>query len=96
MSRQEVLDILSRFKAEHADEYGIMALGVFGSYARNEMKQDSDVDVVVKVAKPNLFKLSRIRIDLVELLHSEVDIVAYREKMNKFLKDRIDTEAYYV
>ncbi len=71
-------------------------LGVFGSAARDEMTDSSDVDVVVEILKPDLFTLVGIKQDLEERLHRPVDIVRYRGSMNAFLKTRIDREAVYV
>ena len=94
--RDEVLQVLKRFLEECGSEYGIKSLGVFGSVARGCATDDSDVDVVVQIEKPNLFTLSGIRIDLEERLHRHVDLVNFRERMNPFLKDRIRKEACYV
>ncbi|MBT3225161.1 MAG: nucleotidyltransferase [Deltaproteobacteria bacterium] len=94
--RSRVLDILTRYKNRFAEQYGITALGVFGSTARNEADNDSDVDIVIKMRKPDLFYLVHIKDELQEAYHAPVDIVHYREKMNPFLKKRIDNEAVYV
>ena len=47
MSRTEILKILKTFKKEHACQYGILLLDVFGSVARGEAKESSDVDVSI-------------------------------------------------
>ncbi|WP_422235550.1 nucleotidyltransferase family protein [Sulfuricurvum sp.] len=95
MKRKEALEVLQSYKREHADEFGIMRIGIFGSVARNEATEQSDVDVVIETKHPNLFKLSRIRLDLEELMHTHVDLVSYRDSMNTFLKERIQKEAVY-
>ena len=89
------LEILREFMRESGDQYGILELGVFGSVARDEAKEDSDVDVVVRISKPDLFMLVGIKNELEERLRRSVDIVTYRENMNQFLKKRIDGEAVY-
>ncbi len=63
--------------------------------AREEGREDSDVDVVVRILKPDLFMLVGIKNELEERLQRPVDIVTYRENMNQFLKNRIDGEAVY-
>ncbi len=60
------------------------------------MKKDSDVDVVVDIAVPDLFMLIGIKQDLEKQWRRSVDIVRYRDNMNAFLKRRIDQEAVYV
>ena len=96
MDAQSVLDILRKYMDAHRLEMGILSMGVFGSVVRNDAGQDSDVDVVVSLSEPNLFTLSRIRQDLEQEFHHPVDLVSYRERMNPFLKARIEREACYV
>jgi hypothetical protein len=51
------------------------------------------VDVVVEMRKPDLFFLVHIKALLEESLHCPVDVVRYSNRMNAFLKKRIDEEA---
>ena len=95
MGRKEILEILRSYKKEFAGQYGILDIGVFGSVARDEVGENSDVDVVVRISKPDLFMLVGIKNELEERLRLSVDIVTYRENMNQFLKKRIDGEAVY-
>ena len=94
--RDAALDILRRSKGELAERFGVTALGLFGSVARDQAGESSDVDVVVCMKEPNLFRLVHIKGLLEEALHEHVDVVQYREQMNRFLKQRIDQEAVYV
>lgn len=96
MAHTEILKVLRAFKERCAEQYGIIALGLFGSAARSESRPDSDVDVVIKLKKQDLFNMIGIKQDLEEALHTNVDVISYREKMNPFLKNRIDKEAIYV
>ncbi|MFH1563952.1 MAG: nucleotidyltransferase domain-containing protein [Nitrospirota bacterium] len=96
MSHSEIIKTLKEFKAKYAQKYGILTLGIFGSVARNTTKQESDVDVVVKMKNQDLFNMIGIKQDLEETLHIPVDVISYREKMNDFLKNRIDKETVYV
>ena len=96
MDKNTALQTLRQFQQEFGSRYGILTLGLFGSTARDCATEESDVDVVISLKEPNLFTLSRIRIDLEERLHRHVDIVSYRERMNPFLKERIQQEACYV
>ncbi len=95
MDTGEILEILRDFKKTSVEQYGILSIGVFGSVAREEAGDGSDVDVVVRISEPDLFMLAGIKSDLEERLHQSVDLVTYREDMNRFLKERIDGEAVY-
>lgn len=96
MEKDEIMHALRNFIALNRDRYEIIRLGVFGSAARDDMSEESDIDVVVELGKPDLFYLVGIKQDLEEKFHRPVDIVRYRETMNGFLKKRIDQEAVYV
>jgi predicted nucleotidyltransferase len=96
MRRDEIILSLRRFKERNKNKYRIIRIGIFGSAARDTMKEQSDIDVVVELEKQDLFNIIGIKQDLEEQLQQEVDIVSYRKNMNEFLKRRIDNEAAYV
>jgi len=93
---KEVLRILGAHRGELAERYGVTRLGIFGSVARNEATDASDVDVVVETQVPDLFMMVNLKEDLEQILQRKVDLVRYRVRMNPFLKKRIDNEARYV
>ena len=96
MDRINVVNIISQFKTENLNRYGIKKIGIFGSVALTSTSPASDIDVVVELEKPDMFCLIGIKQDLEALLNMPVDIVRYRKSMNKYLKQRIDTDAVYV
>lgn len=96
MRRDEIISSLREFKNTYADRYGIISIGIFGSVARGDMRDDSDIDICVKTRTPDPFKIVHIKKDIEELLRRRVDIVRVRERMNPFLKKRIDEEGVYV
>ena len=88
--------LLKAFKEQHAEKYRLRALGYFGSYARNEASEDSDVDIVFDTDAPNLFKTVTMKQDLEELLGRRVDVLQLRGLTNPKLKARVEKEAVYV
>jgi len=93
IKKENILSLLKKYKIKYAKDYGIEEIGIFGSYARGEATQNSDIDIYIKLKKSNLFLLSKIKIDLEELLNKKVDIVQLRDRMNKTLKKYIENEA---
>ena len=96
MTTNDVLARLKMFKESRQAEYSLRSLGIFGSFARGQAQKDSDVDVVFETSEPNLFRTSRMKQELEELLARRVDVVRLRERMNPRLKQRILREARYV
>jgi len=95
LNRNDVIKVITANKNDLAIRYSISRIGVFGSVARNQANENSDVDIVVEMS-PDLFMRSALRLELENLLHSKVDVVRYSKRMNPFLKQRIDREAVYV
>ena len=96
MERNEIIRTLRGFMDMNKDRYEIIRIGLFGSAARDSMNEHSDIDVVVELGKQDLFNIIGIKQDLEEQFSKPVDVISYREKMNQFLKKRIDKEAVYV
>ncbi len=78
----ELHALLRTFKEQHAGEHHLLALGYFGSYARNEATPESDVDVVFQTDRPDLFITAMLRQDLETFLDHSVDVVRLRDSMN--------------
>jgi len=96
MSRDEIIKFISMHKAELEQEFGVITIGLFGSYARNEGSEKSDIDIVVELKKPDLFTLIGVKQMIEESLNIKVDVVRRRDGMNSFLKKRIDRDVVYV
>jgi uncharacterized protein len=96
MDKDEILSTLRDFKVQNAAKYGILSLGVFGSVARGEMREDSDIDLFVTTQTANPFNLVHAKEEIEQRLHRHVDIVRVRERMNPFLRDRIEREGISV
>ncbi|MCB0024396.1 MAG: nucleotidyltransferase domain-containing protein [Caldilinea sp.] len=95
MHREQILRTMRSHLQDLSARYGLVRLGIFGSAARDQMTDTSDIDVIVEMP-PDLFQLIGLKQELEELLDRPVDIVRYRDQMNRFLKERIDREAIYV
>ena len=95
MKRDDIIKALRRFKESNQQRYRIEKIGIFGSSARGDMNAESDIDVVVVLEKQDLLNLIGIKQDLEEQFGVPVDIVSYRERMNDYLKRRIEDEALY-
>ena len=53
MTKTEVITFLKTKKSFLHTNYGVIKIGLFGSYARDEQKNDSDIDIAVELKKEN-------------------------------------------
>jgi len=83
--RNEILEI--------AAKYGVSNIGIFGSVARNEENEASDIDFLVTIS-PNvsLFSLVKLEISLKKSLGRKAQIISDRA-VNRHLKDKVFKEA---
>ena len=93
---KEYLQLLREYKTQKAVQYGISRIGIFGSVARGEQTEKSDVDICVDLKKPSLFILVHIKEDLQRLFGKTVDIIRIRPEMDDLMKRDIMTEGLYV
>ncbi|MBZ0212390.1 MAG: nucleotidyltransferase domain-containing protein [Nitrospirae bacterium] len=96
MRREQALERLRQHRSELEAKYGIVRIGLFGSVARDDAGDSSDVDVVVRLAKPDLFGLVALREELSELLEASVDLVHEHERLRPLLAKRIAKDVIYV
>ena len=95
-STTEYINIGRDYMAKNASKYSITRMGIFGSVARGEQTEDSDVDVYLETSKPSMFALVHIKDDLQTLFGCNVDIVRLRDHMDSFLRNQIEKEGIYV
>jgi predicted nucleotidyltransferase len=94
--KNKILAILKGSTPVLLKKYGVTRIGIFGSVARDDASEESDVDIVYEMSRPNLFTVVHLKAELENILHCSVDLVRYRERMNPFLKKRIENEGVYV
>jgi len=75
MTRDDTLEILRTNLGQLRQQFGVRSLSIFGSVARNEATDNSDVDLLVEFSRPTgYFGLVRLQIYLQELLGRHVDL----------------------
>ncbi len=95
MSRDEVLRILSEHR-EEIEAMGVKSIAIFGSTARDEAREDSDVDVLIQFTGPaTLNGYMGVKSYLEALLGRSVDLVTERA-LKPRMRPYVEREAVYV
>jgi len=90
VTTNELLVKLHGLKDELKQQFGIEEIALFGSYARGEANEDSDIDIaIMKVKKKDYFKRIEAKYYLEDLLQKKVDIGYFdsiRPIIRKYIK----------
>lgn len=77
-SREEVMTILRDARHDLQTRFPITRMALFGSYARGEQQQDSDIDILVDVDPSIGLKFVSLANELEKLLGEPVELVSSR------------------
>ncbi len=96
-TREHILSTLKSRKSE-INKFGVIKLGLFGSYARNEQQESSDIDILIDFAphKEN-FDNFNIALDFMESLFKNEKVEVVTQKgLSPFIGPHILDEVVYV
>ena len=88
INRAECIEKLQACKNVVADKFGVHSMRLFGSVARNEQSESSDVDICVEM-EPSLLRRSGLKIHLEDLLNCKVDVLRVHKNMDSYLSQQI-------
>ena len=90
-TRSEYISIIKSFSDVIKSQFGVSSMRLFGSVAREEQTDHSDIDLCV-VMKPNMILRIRLKHFLEELLVCNVDVIREHKNMNETLKREIERD----
>ncbi len=70
-----VIDILKSHEREIKKRFGVKRIGLFGSFARGEQKDTSDVDILVEFEEPTFDNFMNLAFFLEDLFGRRVELV---------------------
>ena len=88
MNKANILNYLKDHYQEFQTKYDIEQIGLFGSYARDEATENSDIDIFVKMP-PKIFDMVSIKEQIEEDLHKKVDIIREHKHMKPLFVEMI-------
>jgi uncharacterized protein len=91
----EIKTTLSSLKPDLLARYPIESLAIFGSYARNDQSETSDLDVMVEFNDRIGIRFIDLAEELENILKMKIDLVSKKGIKEKYLKS-IDTDLIYV
>ena len=94
IDRSNILNYLKEHYSEFKNKYHVEQIGLFGSYARDEATENSDIDIFVKM-KPSLFDMVAIKEQIENDLDRKVDIVREHKNIKPIFLKMIQKDLIY-
>lgn len=94
---KEIEEILAERKEVIRKKYGVRIAGIFGSFARSENTETSDVDILVELERPIGLKFFELWDELENVLAIKVELLTVKAvKQNLKLWESIKEDLVYV
>ena len=94
---EEIKKELVKHKEGIRKKYGVRILGIFGSYARGEQKEVSDIDILVEIERPIGLRFFELWDDLEAILGVKIDLLTVKAvKQKPLLWKSIKEDLVYV
>ena len=95
MTKQEVLNYLSLHKERFYKDFDVVKIGLFGSFARDEATQNSDIDLVIEMNPKSLEKRIAFKREIESDLNRSLD-VGYMSTLRSFIAKEVAKDIIYV
>lgn len=97
LSLQQVLEFLRAHKQEYLDQYGVNRIGVFGSVLRDELRDDSDIDIAIEMelSRKSLRNFLAFKRELEQAFNRPVDL-GIESTLKPAVKKSIERDIRYV
>jgi hypothetical protein len=96
-NRNDILTFLQTHKDEMAQRFGVVSVGLFGSYARGDAREDSDIDISIELRsdKKSLSNFFGLRRYLEQQFGKTVDL-GIESTLKPLVKEMVAREIIHV
>ncbi len=95
LEKAEIISFLKANKDFMREKYGVTTIGLFGSYARNEQNDISDIDLLVEFDKVSFDNLAGLYIYIENNFGKKLDIIIKSSYLRKRFIEIVEREAVY-
>ncbi|TJY42459.1 nucleotidyltransferase [Cohnella pontilimi] len=94
MRKSDVEYKLKQQKEYLASHFFVNKIGIFGSYARDEQTEESDIDLLVEFSRPVGFEFIELKYYLESIFNKPVDLVT-ANALKPLMKEQVLNEVQY-
>ncbi len=95
LSYEDILGLLRSERIFLKNEFGVINIGIFGSYAKGTQQDDSDIDFLVEFEEPRFEYVAGLLIYLEKTFNRKIELVRKGLSVNRRLTERIGDDLKY-
>jgi len=95
MTSKDILDFLRKEMPYLRKEFGVISIGLFGSYANGTQGPNSDVDLLVELKEPRFDFLSGLQLHLEDKIGKPIELIRKRPGLSERFLNRLENRINY-
>ena len=95
LAHKDILRLLKAEKKFLRNEFGVINIGLFGSYVKGNQRADSDIDLLVELKEPRFDWIAGLQIYLEKRFDKKIELVRKSDNVNRRFTQRIENEVIY-
>lgn len=95
LSKYEIINLIKAEKAFLKENFGVLNIGLFGSYAKDQQNLDSDIDFLVEFSEPRFDWIASLQIYMERKFEKKIEIVRKRNLSKSRFFERVEQEIIY-
>ncbi|MCJ8502112.1 nucleotidyltransferase family protein [Desulfatitalea alkaliphila] len=96
LTKDDILNSLRADKKVMQERFGVVEIGLFGSYATGNPNEQSDIDILIKLKEPRFEYLAGLQIFLERKFSKNIEITRKSDKINNQFIKKIEHQTIYV
>ncbi|MFH2059229.1 MAG: nucleotidyltransferase domain-containing protein [Pseudomonadota bacterium] len=95
ISKNEIINLIRAERSFLKENFGVLNIGLFGSYAKDKQTPDSDIDFFVEFAEPRFEWVAGLNLYMEKKFGRKIEIVRKRNMEESRFFKRIEEEIIY-
>lgn len=95
LTGNQIINLLRAEKPYLTKEFGVVNIGLFGSFVKGLSDKDSDIDLIVELRQPRFDFLAGLQIYLEKKFDRKIEIIRKGNKINSPFIERVEKDAIY-
>ena len=95
LTRNQIISLLRAEKSYLNKEFGVVNIGLFGSFAIGRSDINSDIDLIVELTEPRFDYLAGLQVYLEKKFSRKIEIVRKGNRINTRFVQRVEQDAIY-